>query len=262
MTGFIKRLILILVAIVTASIAQAANKVVQFSAEAVQTMPARPPMSAKIFVGKNAVRSEYMVNGNQVIEIVHAGNKGRVVLMPAKKQYMEQRAGYFQMPGTGNKVDSNPCKGVVNVSCKKIGSEILNGRKAVKWEFINKQRQGELRSLHWFDAEHNFPIRQQYPDGTLMEMRFVRKENINGRDTELWDWSGQKPNGRSMHSRQWLDPKLNIAIREERPGGYVRELRNIKLGNHKNSLFSIPKGYARINNAASWVGAGGGGPRP
>ena len=39
---------------------------------------------------------------------------------------------------------------------------------------------------------------------------------------------------------QWYDPELKIAIREELPGGYIRELRDIKTGKQEKDLFEIP----------------------
>ena len=48
-----------------------------------------------------------------------------------------------------------------------------------------------------------------------------------------------------MQSIQWYDKQLKMVIREELPGGYVRELRNIKLAKQPKELFSIPAGYQR-----------------
>ncbi|NNG13734.1 MAG: hypothetical protein HKM22_01080, partial [Gammaproteobacteria bacterium] len=44
---------------------------------------------------------------------------------------------------------------------------------------------------------------------------------------------------------QWYDPEIKIVVREEHDDGYVRELRDIKVGKHSKSLFLVPKGYER-----------------
>ena len=46
-----------------------------------------------------------------------------------------------------------------------------------------------------------------------------------------------------MTTTQWYDPQLKIAIREELPGGYFRELRDIRVGAQSPQLFTIPAGY-------------------
>ncbi len=45
---------------------------------------------------------------------------------------------------------------------------------------------------------------------------------------------------------RWFDPELNLAIREEFPGGFVREMKNIKLAPQDASLFEVPAGYKKI----------------
>lgn len=243
-----KRLILTTGLMLMTAASQAGNSVIQFRADAIQISPQNPPMEAKIYVGRNAVRTEYVINGREIVEIAHAGNKGRTILFPGEKRYIEQPGGHFQMPGTVDKRGSSPCKGVPNVTCKNLGTEMINNRKAVKWEFSNKQGKNELRSLHWIDVQHNFPVRQLFPDGTVVEMRLIKNEVINGRNTELWEWSGMRATGQSTQSRQWLDTQLNIAIREERPGGHVRELKNIKIGANKQNLFTVPNDYSRTGD--------------
>jgi hypothetical protein len=55
-----------------------------------------------------------------------------------------------------------------------------------------------------------------------------------------------RSDGQSMKSTQWYDPELQIAIREELPGGYFRELRSIQLGPQPDHLFSVPDGYRLV----------------
>jgi hypothetical protein len=73
------------------------------------------------------------------------------------------------------------------------------------------------------------------------------KEKINGRSTEKWEISSNQPNGQKMFSRQWYDPKLKMVIREELPGGYVRELKNISVSKQSKNLFKVPSDYKKEN---------------
>jgi len=69
-------------------------------------------------------------------------------------------------------------------------------------------------------------------------------ETLNGRTVEKWQMTLSPPGQKSQKSIRWFDLQLNLAIREEYPGGYVRELKNIRVGPQPESLFSIPAGYS------------------
>lgn len=45
---------------------------------------------------------------------------------------------------------------------------------------------------------------------------------------------------------QWYDPELSMNIREERPGGYRRELLDIKVQGQSKDLFAVPAGYIEV----------------
>ncbi|HID50275.1 MAG TPA: hypothetical protein EYP40_11820, partial [Chromatiales bacterium] len=227
--------------------AQAASQVIQFSATAVQQTPDRPVMTARIHVGANAVRSEYELNGQKFVEIVREKEQIRIMMNPARKEYVVQAGASVTLPEIRAKdADASPCEGVPNVACHKLGEEKVNGRPAEKWEFVSEDQGRQLRSLVWIDAEKRFPVRQLYPDGSMAEMNLLGREKINGRLTEKWEAATVQPDGQRMRSLQWHDVKLKIAIREELPGGYVRELKDIRLGEQPASLFEIPDDYQQI----------------
>ena len=85
------------------------------------------------------------------------------------------------------------------------------------------------------------------PDGSVADLKMIRKEKINGRDTEKWERTLSRPDGQNIKSYQWYDASLEIAIREELPGGYVRELKNIEVSKQPEKLFNIPENYKRID---------------
>ena len=216
----------------------------EFSAEAVQSVPGRPATNVKMFISKKAVRTESTMNGNTIVEIVYAKEKRRVLLNQARKTYVEQKAQNKKTMGT-KKMSSSPCAGITNATCKKLGTEKINGRKAIKWEMTAQRNGQNFKSLYWQDKKYHMPLREQLHDGTVATMVLSGKEKINGRNTEKWTFNAVRPNGQKMESQQWYDPKLKMVIREALPGGYVRELRNIKVAKQSKKLFKIPSDYKK-----------------
>lgn len=179
------------------------------------------------------------------------------MLMPQQRSYMEQRGMPVTPLTATQKKNFSPCAGVPNTHCKKLGTKKLQGRWTEKWQ-ITAQRNGrEVRSLHWIDVKRRMPLREKFADGTLSELKILKREKINGRNTEKWQLTVTRSNGQSMQSTQWYDKQLKMVIREERPGGYVRELRNIKLAKQPKQLFSIPADYQRRDAPPSPMGMSG-----
>ena len=226
-----------------------AASTIQFSAEAIQKVPGKPEMRAKIFVGNNAVRNEYQMNGETFIELIRQGEKGKVILNPQKKEFVVIPGAPANLPflARNKNKESSPCKGIKNVTCRKLADEKLNDRKTAKWEFVNRVNNRELRSLHWIDSEKNFPIRELFPDGSSSEMRMLGEEQVDGRTTQKWEMVRMSPDGQRQYSMQWHDQELNFAIREVLQGGYSRELRNIKIGKQMSSKFKIPTDYKQVS---------------
>lgn len=220
----------------------------EFSAEAVQSVPGRPSMNVKMFISKKAVRTESIMNGNTLVEIVYPKDKRRILLNQQRKIYIEQKA---QNTNTAKskKMSSSPCSGIMNATCKKIGKEKINNRAAVKWEMTAQINGSNVKSLHWLDKKYHMPLRVQLHDGTISTMTLSGKEKINGRNTEKWNFSAIRPNGQKIESQQWYDPKLKMVIREALPGGYVRELKNIKVAKQNKKLFKVPSGYKKESSS-------------
>lgn len=216
----------------------------EFSAEAVQSIPGRPSMNVKMYISKKAVRTESTMNGNTMVEIVYSKEKRRVLLNKFRKTYVEQKAQSSNTLKT-KKTSSSPCNGIVSATCKKLGKEKIAGRDAVKWEMTVQRNGQSFKSLHWLDKKRHMPLREQFHDGTVSTMTLSGKEKINGRNTEKWKLQGTRPDGQFIESQQWYDPKLKMVIRETLPGGYVRELRNIKVAKQNKSLFKIPSDYKK-----------------
>lgn len=216
----------------------------EFSADAVQSIPGRQSLNVKMFISKKAVRTESMVNGNTVVEIMYPKEQRRVLLNKSRKSYIEQKTQNSNALKTKQN-NISPCGGITNATCKKLGKEKVNGRNAVKWEMTVKRNKQNFKSLHWLDKKHHMALREQLYDGTVSTMTFLGKEKINGRNTEKWRFQAVRPNGQVVESQQWYDKKLKMVIREALPGGYVRELKNIKVAKQNKKLFKVPLGYTK-----------------
>ena len=53
---------------------------------------------------------------------------------------------------------SDPCAGNQDVTCKKVGTETVNGRSCDKWEATKKDGQ---KDTFWIDQKLRFPIKTQ-----------------------------------------------------------------------------------------------------
>jgi len=223
---------------------------VEFSADAVQRSPQSAPVTAHMYVGKAGVRKEYSVNGQALVEIFDYANGRAVLLNKDQKQYMEQKAGNGGIKDWSNS-SANPCDGVEGASCAKLGQEQMQGRVVDKWEMTINQNGKPARAIYWIDAERKMPLKQIFADGTVSELHYLGTEAVNGRNAEKWEMVMTRSNGETMRSQQWYDPELNMAIREELPGGYSRELTNIQVATQPASLFQVPADYQLLPNTDS-----------
>ena len=235
---FLKTLIVITCSVFITGYAYADSKAIEFSAEAVVNMPQYPVKQTKLFVSKKAVRSE------TVIEIVYPEEGKAILINDGLRSYKERTfAGQVKKESS-----NNPCDQIINAVCEKLGAEKVNGYETEKWQIISDKRGEKSRSLHWIDVKRKLAIREFFPDGSVAELKMVKKEKINGRNTEKWQRTLSRPDGKNSSSYQWYDPDLKIAIREELPGGYIRELKNIKIEKQPDNLFSAPADYTKIED--------------
>lgn len=209
-----------------------------FSADAIQTGPHNQTNAGKMYVGKGRVRTEVTKNGQSLVEIIDPVKNVALLLLPQKKVYMERPLPELGMT-MGDKDEGNPCKSLQGATCRSLGQEQVNGRNSDKWEITIENR----HALQWNDAQHKFPVKREIDGFTTMELRFVSNEKLDGRNTEKWQSNITAQDGQRIESYQWYDPELNIAIRQEMPGGYTRTLKNIIIGQQPDSLFAVPEGY-------------------
>ena len=185
-------------------------------------------------------------NGQQMIQIVDTENQVSWMIFPSQRTYMELRGGKpsTKKPATGGEID--PCIGIKGAQCKRLGTDTIHGRKAVKWEMTVTHQGKSYRNLQWMDTERGMVLRQEGDGGQLNEMKMLGFEKLGGRTVEKWEIMMSRGNQAPQRSYRWFDAELNLAVREEFPGGYVREMRNIVVAPQSPTLFNIPAGYKRV----------------
>lgn len=241
------RIIVVSLSLFVSAQAHAVLMTVEFSADAVMSAPNQPTKQTKMFVSKKAVRTEVNLNGQEMVEIVFPDDGRAILLNPTLKAYQETI-----VPVEKNKTqkDQGPCSQIKDAQCELLGNEKIDGRETEKWQIISVNQGRKLRTLHWIDTKRKLALREFFPDGSVAELKMLSKEKVNDRDTEKWQRTLSRPDGSKYQSYQWYDPKLKIAIREEVAGGYVRELKNIKVGKQASNLFVVPKDFTKIEGQA------------
>ena len=224
----------------------AISKTVEFSADAVINIPQQATKHSKIYVGKQAVRREMNTNGQKIIEIVYP-EQGRALLINDQMRSFKER----RFPAQSKDDNKTPCAQINNSICENIGSESIDGIKTEKWQIVSNENGKKMRTLHWVDVKRKLAIREFFPDGSVSELKMIKKEKVNNRNVEKWERTLSRPDGKNIKSYQWYDNKLKIAIKEELPNGYSRELKNVKVGKQKEKLFEIPAGYMQVGNYPS-----------
>jgi Domain of unknown function (DUF4412) len=224
----------------------AISKTVEFSADAVINTPQQATKKFKIFVSTQAVRREMNMNGQDVVEIVYP-EQGKALLINDQMRSFKER----RFPAQSKDDNKTPCAQISNSICEKIGSENIDGIKTEKWQIISNENGKNMRTLHWIDVKRKLAIREFFPDGSVSELKMIKKEKINKRNTEKWERTLSRPDGKNIKSYQWYDKQLKIAIKEVRPNGFSRELKNVKVGKQKDKLFELPVGYMQVGNRPS-----------
>ena len=222
---------------------------VQFSADMERRTADGQTQKGRMYVGDGRTRMETSLQGQETVRISDSKNGKEYLLFPADKTYLERGTPPGAAAGAAPPAptaETDPCAGVPGLTCKRIGKEAVNGREAVKCEMIMTDQGRTMTATQWLDVQRpGMPLKQVMPNGQTMELKMVGAETVGGRKTEQWEMTQTLPNQPPAVSRQWYDPELKLTVREEFPGGYSSELKNIQVGSQPDALFTVPAGYTK-----------------
>ncbi len=218
----------------------------EFSAEMVQAAPQQPEATARLYVGATGVRTEFEKNGRELVQIIVPEERISWLISPKEKTYEIHHLPSLPPELAAMAVTPvSPCSTVATASCRRVGTERVGGREAEKWH-VTHQRDATRTMQVWVDKDHRFVLRQTVDGELTFERRFIGIEQRDGRQLEKWESSSRTAAGRLARGHEWYDPELHVATRQELPGAYVRELRDIRAGKQPEELFQIPSGYRKV----------------
>lgn len=132
--------------------------------------------TGKLYAAGEKARMEMTMMGHTSITISDQAKKMAYVLMPDQKMYMQMSTEGVQKqqkgPSFRNYNPANPCENVPDVTCQKIGPEMMNGQMCTKWSFIHKNAKENLTV--WIDQKTGIPVKSQTADGSTMELSNVK----------------------------------------------------------------------------------------
>jgi hypothetical protein len=115
--------------------------------------------------------------GGNVSMIIDGSTKTSYMLMPQAQMYMEiQAEGPRDAQGMRNLESlthgAEPCGGRTDVTCKKVGSETVNGRSCDKWEMTDKNGQ---KNTVWIDQKLYAPIKVVEASGSVTDFTNIKE---------------------------------------------------------------------------------------
>jgi hypothetical protein len=228
-----------------------------FSADAIQ-MRGADLSHARMYWSDGRVRFEYIDKGVPMVQIFDTVNNRVVWLDTEKKVYLEQElpaASPLSLAQSGKLGETsksgkglNPCQQLENAECYRLKEVVMNDRKTVKWLITIKEDGRDYHVFQWLDTRQGIPVRQENPDGSILDAHILDNQEYDGRPVRKVDMVAIMPDGRSVHGIQWYDNELDIIVRQQADSGIVDELRNIKVEKVSDSLFVIPDGYKSIGS--------------
>jgi outer membrane lipoprotein-sorting protein len=149
-----------------------------FSADMKFASPKGMSGTGKLYFAGQKVRMEMNMQGHGSIMISDQSRKIAYMVMPQQKMYMEMstdRPGAQRGPDWQAYDAANPCKTVPDMSCQKIGTEIVDGRLCNKWKFTGTGKNAGSTRTVWIDEKTGIPIKTQMSDGTTMELSNIKE---------------------------------------------------------------------------------------
>ncbi|GKY87497.1 hypothetical protein [Sinisalibacter aestuarii] len=230
-----------LAAVMLPALALAQSAPPAYSADAVYRAPDGSQSTGRVIKSGPDMRLEFIQGDRPVVQIIRRAVGVMYVLDPASQSYYEMRG--TPEPDVNETAYAPPCDQAAQAgACSFIGTETTSGITAEIWEM---GQPGQAIRILW-DGARKRALRQEFPDGSVMAMRFEAMEEIAGRQVEHWSitvtGAGQAP----MGGHWYYDPELRVELREELPSGELRSLEHIAVGAVDPALFTVPAGWSQI----------------
>ena len=213
-----------------------------FSATVVQTGPSGNIILGQLFVSDGIMRIEHKRSTEALISLIDYRNSKIISILPEKHIYTTQN-GMQWLPLWLEFVYMNRdpnCNMLPKGSCVFHRDTHYSGRPVSRWTI---KKPVFIRQQQWIDKEHGFVVKSQSHSGGLMELRLTGHDTVEGRVVEKWRRSNSFRDEAPTISYQWYDPRLKLVVKEELPGGYVRKLNGLRIGDQPEKLFQVPQGY-------------------
>ncbi len=222
---------------------------VSFTADAVQ-MRGTETSHAKMFWNDGSVRFEYMDKGVPMVQIFDSKNKKVIWLDAGKKVYIQRElTDQLAVPAATQAVKKySPCDEFPDAECTRLKSAELNERRTDKWLVTFNVDGRDQHLFQWIDKKYQILVRQENPDGSVLDVKILEDQEVNGRKVRKVDMVATSPDGSSIHGIQWYDSRLNIVVRQQADDGAIDELRNIKIEQIKAEMFAVPEGYKTVES--------------
>jgi hypothetical protein len=220
-----------------------------FSADAVQIHDGQFSHS-RMFWSGGSVRFEYLEDGVPMVQIIDKANSKLIWLDTENKIYVERNMENAQPPELTVQTglpDASPCGAFVGAECTRLKETVINERAAVKWLITLNVHGQDQHVFQWLDKQLNIPLRQQNPDGSMIDVVIQDDLEMNGRKVRKHEIYAIGPDGNRDHSVEWHDIELNVVVRRQDDDGTMDELRNIKVEEIGKEQFSIPKDYKQFD---------------
>jgi len=218
-----------------------------YTAETVQTTPDQPDRAGKITKSGQFLRLEFTQDNQKIIQILRPTEGLTYVLYPASQTYVEQHGP--AQPEVFADSYTPPCPTEAEASglqCRRLGLEVYQSIPVERWH-IGAEGDPSQMLILW-DPARKRALRQEMSNGTLVQMTFLGRQEIEGRETEHWVTEISRQGVATMRNEWWYDPTLNLVVRETLPNGTHRKLQNITVGPVDPRQFTVPDGWQRIEN--------------
>lgn len=147
----------------------------KYSADYEFTSPHGRLGSAKIYSDGQMVRVDMNMMGRDTILIMDLAKKVRYILMPQQHQYIEKSTDMAAHRGSDMLAydPGNPCKDESDTTCRKIGTEAVNGAVCDKWQF-NGTGNNAGRTV-WIEQKSGIPFKTEMSIGGTIELKSIKE---------------------------------------------------------------------------------------